>query len=165
LTPNARASLRDLCRDLKPVRPDYMNLPIEEGFDWSSCLGGVPFGSLYLVVFRSVRRADADPELLKRYDDLAYAEAWERGGLVHYFKGELNERRECLSFCLWESRGQAVAAASGARHEVAASITAQMYDSYVLERYEVVEGDRGPVFRRLGGTQDRAAERRLGVSA
>jgi len=162
LTHNLRASLRDACRDLRPVRPDYMNRPIEVGFNWSDCLGRVPFGNLYLVVFRSVRRADADPDLLRRYDDLAFTEAWDTGGLFHYFKGELNERRECLSFCLWESREQAVAAASGMKHDKAASITPQMYDSYVLERYQVLEGAHGPIIQRLldGQPQERAYEER-----
>lgn len=159
------ASLRDVCRDLHPVRPDYMNRPIREGFNWSSCLRGVPFGELYLVVFRSVRLETADPELLRRYDDLAFAEAWETGGLIHYFKGELNECRECLSFCLWESREQAVAAARSAKHEQAAGITARMYESYVLERYEVLEWADGPVIRRLADGRPQEKARQDGVSA
>jgi len=138
-----------------------MNRPIGEGFNWSSCLRGVPFEDLYLVVFRSVRLETADSDLLRRYDDLAFSEAWETGGLLRYFKGELNERCECLSFCLWESREQAVAAASGAKHATAAGITARMYESYVLERYEVLGGDDGPTIRRLpdGQPQEKAGER------
>jgi len=153
------ADLRRACRDLHPVRPDYVNRPIWEGFNWSSCLGGVPFGDLYLVVFRSVRLETADLKLLKIYDDLAFAEAWETGGLIHYFKGEMNEHRECLSFCLWESREQAVDAARSAKHERAAGITAKMYESYVLERYEVLEGAEGPVIRLLpdGRPQEKAS--------
>ncbi len=50
----------------------------------------------------------------------------------------MNERRECLSFCLWESREQAQRAAGGASHKSAMRITAQFYESYRLERYEVV---------------------------
>ena len=129
MTEHYRAGLRKACRQLFPIHPDHASLPIEEGFDWSSCLAEVPFVRHYLVVFRSVRRATADLELLKEQDDMAYAEALEAGGLLHYYRGGMNERRECLSFCLWESREQARRAAGGASHRAAAEITAEMYES------------------------------------
>ena len=144
--------LHEVCRRLSPIHPDHATLPIERAFNWSTCLSGVPFDRLYLVVFRSVRREGADLDLLKEYDDLAYAEALEAGGLLCYFKGEMNERRECLSFCLWESREHAQRAAGGASHTSATRITAQMYESYRLERYDVVKraaGEREVVFRRI----------------
>ena len=149
------ADLFKACRRISPINPDYANLPIREGFNWFSCLGDARFGSLYLVVFRSVRRATADLKLLKEQDDRAYEAALEAGGLLRYFKGEMNERRECLSFCLWERREQAVLAASGASHRTAAQLTAQMYESYVLERYDLAKGAEGLVFRRLEGTPPR----------
>jgi hypothetical protein len=144
--------LHEVCRRLSPIHPDHANLPIQEGFNWSSCLTGVPFDRLYLVVFRSVRRATADLNLLREHDDLAHADALEAGGLLYYFKGEMNERRECLSFCLWESRQQAQRAAGSASHTAATRVTAQMYESYSLERYDVMKtadkkGDM--VFRRI----------------
>ena len=124
-----RAGLREACSRLPPIQPDHAMLPIEEAFDWSSCLAGITFDRPYLVVFRSVRRATADYGLLKEHHDRAYAEALEAGGLLHYFRGSMNERRECLSFCLWESREQARRAAGGASHRRAAEITAEMYES------------------------------------
>jgi hypothetical protein len=144
--------LHEACRRLSPIHPDHANLPIQSGFNWSSCLTGVPFDRLYLVVFRSVRRATADLNLLREHDDLAHADALEAGGLLYYFKGEMNERRECLSFCLWESRQQAHRAAGGASHTAATRVTAKMYESYSLERYDVMKtadkkGDL--VFRRI----------------
>jgi hypothetical protein len=90
---------------------------------------------LYLVVFRSVRWPKADLDLLREHDDRAYAEALESGGLLLYFKGQANERRECLSFCLWETREQAIKAAGGASHQSAADISVRMYESYLLDRY------------------------------
>jgi hypothetical protein len=98
------AALYEACRQISPIKQDYANLPIEEGFDWSSSLGDIPFDRLYLVVFRSVRRPTADLRLLKEHDDRAYEAAREAGGLLRYFRGEMNEHRECLSFCLWASR-------------------------------------------------------------
>ena len=147
-----RAGLYEACRRLSPIHPDHATLPIQEGFNWSSCLADVPFDRLYLVVFRSVRRATADFALLKKHDDRAYADALEAGGLLHYFKGEMNQRRECLSFCLWESRQQAQRASARPSHAAATRLTAQMYESYYLERYEVIKsGDEKEVivFRRV----------------
>jgi hypothetical protein len=154
--PDYPAGLHEACRRLSPIHPDYATLPIQEGFNWSSCLGEVPFDRLYLVVFRSVRRTTADFELLKDHDDKAYAEALEAGGLLRYFRGSMNERRECLSFCLWEDREQARRAPGGASHRTAAAITADMYESYVLERYDLIKEETGDlVFRRHEGTPSR----------
>ena len=134
-----RAGLHEACRQISPINPDYATLSIEEGFDWSSRLGEARFERLYLVVFRSVRRASVDLQLLKEHDDRAYEAAQEAGGLLRYFKGEMNERRECLSFCLWESREQAVAASGSASHRTAARLTVEMYESYDLERFALTQ--------------------------
>src|SRR5215217_5123593 len=128
------ADFRESCLRISPQHPDYATRPIQTGFDWSA-LYGCPFDQLYLVVFRSVRRHDADLALLREHDDRAYAEALESGGLLKYFKGHANEKGECLSFCLWETREQARKAAEAASHASAAEITARMYLSYVLDRY------------------------------
>jgi hypothetical protein len=135
MTLDLRADLYEACQQISPTHSDYMTLPIQDGFDWSSSLSGCLFDRLYLVAFRSVRRPTADLRLLREYDDRAYAEALKSGGLLRYFKGHANERGECLSFCLWESREQAREAAGAASHQSAAGITAQMYVSYVLDRY------------------------------
>ena len=102
MTLDQRVGLYEACQQLSPIHPDYATLPIQEGFNWSSSLGDVGFEQLYLVVFRSVLRATADLELLYELDELAHAEAIEAGGLLFYFRGVINDRRESLSFCLWE---------------------------------------------------------------
>jgi hypothetical protein len=145
------AGLYEACQRLYPIDSAYANLPIEEGFNWSSSLGDARFEGLYLVVFRSVRRAGADLELLQEHDDQAYAAALEAGGLLRYFKGEVNGRRECLSFCLWESREQALSASGDATHRWTARLSAEMYESYVVERYDLVKTGRRLVFRPLEG--------------
>ena len=150
MTTDLRAGLQEAAQRISPVHPDYQNLPIEQGFDWP-VIAGHDFDTLYLVVFRSVRLPDADLDLLRWFDDLAYAEALASGGLLRYFKGEADGRGHCLSFCLWENREAALKAAGGKKHAQAASITAKMYVSYDLERYELApgDGDRRPSFRRL----------------
>src|SRR5215210_4064895 len=121
-----RADLYEACQQISPRYPDYATLPIEDGFDWSS-LYCCSFERLYLVVFRSVWRPEADLDLLLEHDDRANQEALKIGGLLRYFKGHANERGECLSFCLWETREQARNAAGAASHRSAAGLTAQMY--------------------------------------
>ncbi len=143
-------SLYEFCRKLAPTDLNYANMPIEEGFDWSSQLSDASFSGLYLVVFRSVRRPTADADLLKEHDDRAYEEAVRSGGLLRYFKGQINERRECLSFCLWESREQARAASGSRPHQAAAEITTEMYEVYDLERYLLTKAADGEItFRPL----------------
>ena len=92
--------LHTACQQICPIYPDYATRPIQDGFSWSSSLLGCAFERLYLVVFRSVRRVSADLDLLREHDDRAYEKALQSGGLLRYFKGEANERGECLSFCL-----------------------------------------------------------------
>jgi hypothetical protein len=127
--------LHTACQQICPIYPDYATRPIQDGFSWSSSLLGCAFERLYLVVFRSVRRVSADLDLLREHDDRAYEKALQSGGLLRYFKGEANERGECLSFCLWETRRQAIEAAGAPSHRTAADISVRMYESYVLERY------------------------------
>jgi hypothetical protein len=135
MTLDIRPDLHRACQQISPLHPDYATRPIQEGFDWASSLADCPFDQLYLVVFRSVRRQEADLVMLREQDDLAYEEARESGGLLRYFKGQANERGECLSFCLWETREQARRAADAASHRSAADVSARMYLSYSLERH------------------------------
>src|SRR5215213_10245139 len=141
------ADLYEVCQQISPRHPGYATLSVEDGFDWSS-LSCCLFERLYLVAFRSLRRPDVDLDLLSEHDDRAYEEALESGGLLRYFKGHANERGECLSFCLWETRGQARKAAGAAYHSSAAEISAQMYLSYVLDRYWLKKVDGRLVFER-----------------
>jgi len=127
--------LRRACQQISPIYSDYATRSIQDGFSWSSSLARCAFERLYLVVFRSVRWPSAGLDLLREHDDRAYEKALESGGLLRYFKGEANERGECLSFCLWKTRRHAIKAAGAASHQLAADISVRMYESYVLERY------------------------------
>jgi len=158
MTLDQRVGLYEACQRLTPIHPDYATLPIQEGFNWSSSLGDARFEKLYLVVFRSLLRATADLELLYEYDELAHAEATEAGGLLFYFRGVINERRESLSFCLWENGEQARRASGSRSHRAAMGIVSEMYESYSLARYDLVKGG-GPkgslVFRPHEGVSSR----------
>jgi hypothetical protein len=122
---------------LAPSRDDYAMAPIHLAFNWHDSFDTVESGTWYLVVFRSVRSADADDTLLTELDDRAHEEAQASPGFLHYFKGALCSGRMCLSFCLWESPEHGRAASLRPLHASAAQATSIMYDSYRLERYVV----------------------------
>lgn len=129
------------------MREDYATVPIRYGFNWDEIVGGIEGFRAYLVVFRSVRRENADVERLVSFDDLAHHEARGSEGFLHYFQGDVERDRFCLSFCLWESRPHAVTAARGAFHQLAISITEEMYETYDLERYDLYESGGCLVYR------------------
>ena len=145
MTLDLTADLYETCQQIFPRHPDYATLSIKDGFDWSS-LSCCHFERLYLVAFRSVWQPEADLDLLRELDDRAYEEALKSGGLLRYFKGQANERGECLSFCLWETREQARQAADAASHRSAAGVSAQMYLSYSLERFWIQKSGEKFVF-------------------
>lgn len=143
--------LRQSFSRLRPIRDDYPLVPIEHGFNWHACMSGLHIPSLYLVVFRSIRRADADLHMLKRFDDRAFEDAQAAPGFLFYFKGQITPARECLSFCLWGSREQARTASARPDHVAAANLVADMYESYDLERHAVKQQRGMLVFERLTG--------------
>jgi hypothetical protein len=126
---------------LAPAVEQYVSLPIQQALTWADCAHEMPAGEWYLVAFRSVQRAGADVDRLRAYDDLAHAESEGADGFVHYYKGPIAADRSCLSFCLWNSRADARAAAARPAHREAVSILAEMYESYSLEFLQVRKHD------------------------
>jgi hypothetical protein len=125
-------------RDLAPVTAQYATVDIMDGFNWAECTARLEPGEWYMVVFRSTRREAADDLTLEMHDYGAYIEAERRAvGLLYYFRGTANEHRECLSFCIWSSRTEAVRAAQLPLHRIAMSMVDEKYESYTLERYIV----------------------------
>ncbi|KAI5073444.1 hypothetical protein GOP47_0011457 [Adiantum capillus-veneris] len=89
----------------------------------------------YMVVFRSKRREGADSKALYAADAEAHEEAKRSGGLLMYWYGSLNERRECFATCIWKSREDALRATKLPKHIEAAMLASQMYEFYRLEKY------------------------------
>jgi hypothetical protein len=123
----------DALAALTPVSDAYATMPIAAAFDWTDAASQLGDGEWYMVAFRSIRRIDADEDRLCAYDELAHLEAAAAPGFVHYFKGPAASDRSCLSFCLWDSRREARAAAGQRHHVEAVSLLNEMYDSYNLE--------------------------------
>ena len=131
---------------LLPTSDDYASQPIGTAFSWAAIATPDQRGEWYLVAFRSTRRAGADEDQLRQFDELAHDEASGAPGFVHYFKGPANARGECLSFCLWDSRRQARSAAGRPDHARAAAIVHETYDSYTLEFQRVRKRRGAPGF-------------------
>jgi hypothetical protein len=118
---------------LGPVSGAYATMPVAEAFNWTDGATELGEGSWYLVAFRSIRRPDADEERLAAYDEFAHQEAATAPGFVHYLKGPAADDGSCLSFCLWQSREQARAAARRPAHVRAVGLLDEMYAQYRLE--------------------------------
>jgi len=114
---------------------DYPMRPIEDAITWADAASVDAAAEWYLVVFRSIRRADVDEVELGRHDDDAHAEAMAAPGFVHYFKGPLSADRACLSFCLWTSREAARTASGMPAHRAAVTFIGDAYDHFTLEFY------------------------------
>lgn len=133
---------------LVPVSDRYATLSVADAFTWPDCAADVDPGEWYMVAFRSTRQPDADEVRLTAYDDWAHAEAMGAPGFVHYFKGPTTSDGRCMSFCLWDSRAEARAAAGRPTHTEAAALTHEAYAEYTLEFHRVrrLEGDAGFTF-------------------
>lgn len=131
---------------LLPVTDRYATQHVRDAFTWDDVLDSVDQGEWYMVAFRSVHRADADEARLTAYDDWAHDEAMRASGFVHYFKGPTCPDGSCMSFCLWDSRAEARAAAGQARHAEAAAIVHEMYARYELEFHRVRRTEAGFTF-------------------
>ena len=114
-----------------------------------------------MVAFRSTRRPGVDEDRLTAHDDWAHAEAMGAPGFVHYFKGPTMPDGRCLSFCLWDSRAEARAAAGRPAHTQAAALTHEAYADYTLEFHRVrrTEDARGFTFEPYDPVPGRAGTR------
>ena len=122
---------------LAPVSDDYATRPVADAFSWAEGAGELGVGEWYLVAFRSIRAGGADEAKLDAYDEAAHQEAAASPGFVHYLKGPRASDGSCMSFCLWQSRAEARAAAGKPDHVRAVSLIDEMYESYTLEYLHV----------------------------
>src|SRR5438445_12523670 len=95
---------------LVPAAQDYASRPVASAFNWTECVAPDATGEWYLLAFRSVLRAAASEARLREFGDRALEEAAGALGFVHYLRGPIDERRQCLSVFLWDSRATARAA-------------------------------------------------------
>lgn len=97
---------------LKPIRPDYATAPYTESFNWDAVFNFLrdlahatghhwTETDFYVVEFRSCLRSDADPVALHELDAWSLQEAVESGGLLKYWFGTKNGKRENLATCMF----------------------------------------------------------------
>jgi hypothetical protein len=130
---------------LAPVSDEYATLPVADAFNWADGGTELGVGEWYLVAFRSVRADGADEAKLDAYDERAHLEAAASPGFIHYLKGPRASDGTCMSFCLWQSRADARAAAGKPDHVRAVSLLDEMYESYTLEYLHVRRATDGPL--------------------
>jgi hypothetical protein len=135
----------DVLQRLAPVSERYASLPVPDAFNWADASSELGDGDWYLVAFRSMRKPGADEERLTAYDEAAHREAAAANGFIHYFKGPAGPDGSCLSFCLWQTRADARAAAGRPDHVRAVSLIDEMYASYTLEFLRVSREAGGPL--------------------
>ncbi|RDW76379.1 uncharacterized protein DSM5745_06371 [Aspergillus mulundensis] len=137
---------------LTPTRADYATAPYAESFNWSSVSATLhdlaakegyswKRQSFYVVVFRSTLQTDIDGERLHLLDERSHAEAVTSGGLLRYWFGVKNEKRENLATCVWRSREDARAGGTGPWHAKARGAARVMYEQIVFTTLELVVGE------------------------
>ena len=127
---------------LAPVSDRYATLPVADAFTWEACAADVEPGEWYMVAFRSIRRPDVDEDAPDGLRRLGPRRSEDAPGFVHYFKGPTQPDGRCMSFCLWDSRAEARAAAGRPAHLQAAAITHETYAEYTLEFHRVAADRR-----------------------
>ncbi|KAI8074495.1 hypothetical protein BC940DRAFT_249211 [Gongronella butleri] len=141
-------ALLDVLDQFHVVTDNYAHADIESAFNWDEVAAELVDweGDWFIVAFRSVRKAQADNQLLFEADAKAQEEAIHSGGLLKYWYGDLNHHRECLAMCIWINREYALKATHKPLHLQAARLAGEMYDTYRLERYTLTKKKGDPKF-------------------
>jgi hypothetical protein len=95
---------------LGPIRNDYATAPYAESFNWDEVLAmirrlsastGINWSEreFYTVIFRSRLKQDCDKALLTELDFKSHEEAVVSGGLLKYWFGSCDQRRQNLATC------------------------------------------------------------------
>lgn len=126
--------------EVVPRIDTYQTAPIQQGFEWEPIINSayeahnLEYGHrLGRVVFRSLRRPEADLAWMTKLDERADEEAAASPGYVYYFKGDADPKGRCLSFCLWVTIEQGMASARQENHKIAAAIAPIVYKSCNIE--------------------------------
>lgn len=95
---------------LTPIRDDHATAPYLDTFNWTAVFeylhdltekAGYHWSrqTFYVVAFRSILNPDVDGEWLGALDAHSHREATESGGLLKYWFGSKNAKRENLATC------------------------------------------------------------------
>ncbi|KAK5706971.1 hypothetical protein LTR17_021114 [Elasticomyces elasticus] len=134
---------------LKPVRSDYATADYMSSFNWSTVfrvLRGLcqqqdivwPKQEFYVVIFRSLRRRDADPDIITKLDQESHREACESGGLLKYWFGDCDGEMRNLATCIWRNQPSAVAGGGGPWHARARAAAREIYKCIEFQTHKLV---------------------------
>ncbi|OOG01074.1 hypothetical protein ASPCADRAFT_137240 [Aspergillus carbonarius ITEM 5010] len=137
---------------LQPIRPDYATAPYTESFNWTAVFDFLRRLSqvegyrwtqqdFYVVVFRSVLKADADPDRLHALDAHSHQEATASGGLLKYWFGTKDGERRNLATCIWRSREDARLGGTGPWHKRARGAARELYERIEFTTLKLVVGE------------------------
>jgi hypothetical protein len=142
-----------------PARPDYRIGPVTEAFPWVVTIdraiegfGLYPSAPIFLVVFTSKLRGDAnadDVRRLRELDDAAFKAASDADGFIDYYPGTVNEDGEARSYCLWQTQGAGRIVSDDKSH-MAAQFMIHNYETYDAGRFLLRRAAKGVWFRNLG---------------
>jgi hypothetical protein len=154
--------------EAEPARPDYRTSPITEAFPWVATIDRAiskfeldRSASIFLVVFTSRLKGDADPSHVKRLhrlDEATFKAAYDAEGFIDYYADTANEDGEARSYCLWQVPGAARIVSHDKSHEEAQT-TVYNYDTYDAEPFMLHRCDAGVWFQHL-----RTGERSLSIT-
>ncbi|KAJ5212514.1 uncharacterized protein N7498_004160 [Penicillium cinerascens] len=127
----------------KPIRDDYATAPYLDSFNWQEVFDLVKAysqaeghvwtaQSFYVVEFRSVLKPGVDQDRLHALDAYSHQEATTSGGLLKYWFGTKNGKRENLATCVWRSREDARLGGLGPWHAKARAAARELYEQIIF---------------------------------
>ncbi|KAJ5684621.1 uncharacterized protein N7477_000966 [Penicillium maclennaniae] len=136
----------------RPIRDDYATAAYLDSFNWQEVFDRVKAyadaechewttQSFYLVEFRSVLNPGIDQDRLHALDAYSHQEATTSGGLLKYWFGTKNEKRQNLATCIWRSREDARVGGLGPWHAKARAAAREMYESIVFTTMKLEIGN------------------------
>jgi hypothetical protein len=146
---------------LKPAREDYrdINVATEDAFTWDDAIKQTGPIGLYGVEFTSAQNLDlkkVEPEkflLLHQLDDAARVDAEQQPGFNFYFADEVPVHGLARSFCLWDTREDAMVASQRDAHQNAVRYTfgegKDVYARYGIKKFKLERTPKGLAFTTL----------------
>ncbi|KAJ6131220.1 hypothetical protein N7523_001680 [Penicillium sp. IBT 18751x] len=156
----------------RPIRDDYATAAYLDSFNWQEVFDRVKAyadaechewttQSFYVVEFRSVLNPGIDQDRLHALDAYSHQEATTSGGLLKYWFGTKNEKRQNLATCecilfvswvvsiddlvfplgIWRSREDARLGGLGPWHVKARAAAREMYETIVFTTMKLEIGD------------------------
>ncbi|KAJ5098920.1 hypothetical protein N7532_005921 [Penicillium argentinense] len=136
----------------RSVRDDYATAPYIDNFNWNEVFGLVKAfadveghiwkaQTFYVVAFRSILLPGADNDHLHALDAYSHQEAVASGGLLKYWFGTKDEKRQNLATCIWRSREDARLGGRGPWHAKAIAAARELYEKITFTTMKLIIED------------------------